>query len=217
MSSSDDFVSGMASTTMSSNPSLPRFVHPSHKKFWRGQVLPRSRQVFWNKRVAMSLTAAAIAPIVAGVAPVKDLGIQVLATAWLTYAALAFGACVTGAVLVLTLPSKEQTRIWATTARSDKATHSNLSDLLFVFTLSALLQLAVAATCGLAFVLGGDLPVWPDNVYVTHALLLSMSILLVAYALLQLIVVVRTISQIGVVLIAGINGGLEDVEGTTAN
>ncbi len=187
---------------------FPPFVDKRHNRYWAGQVWPRRRDVLYNRRVVSALLLALAAPFVVDRTPVGELEIQLLASAGLAYAALSFGACITGAVLALTLPSRQQIQTWARTAK-DGAKHSNLSDLLFVFTWSALLQLAVAMTCGLAFVLGGSLTAWNADPKWTHIALLMLAVAVIVYAFEQLLVVVVTISQIGAVLIAGINAGLD--------
>lgn len=185
---------------------LPPFTR-DHLRYWRGQVGPRLAAAFLNRRSAAALVLAAMSTVAISHAPSRRLEIQDLASAGLSYAALSFGACITGAVLVLTLPSRQQIAFWAQSKVRESAKHSNLSDLLFIFTFSAILQLAVAVVCGLAFLLGGDLPLWPSSPLLTHVALLLLALIIVFYSFAQLLVVVYTISQIGAVLIMGLNSG----------
>jgi hypothetical protein len=190
-----------------SEKALPDFVSVGHVPYWRGQVWPRRQQAFLNRRVAGAAVAAVGLPLLLHLAtPLSliSLTIDSLASAGLGYAALSFGACIMGAVLVLTLPSTRQIGEWATTAMKGN-THSRLSDLLFVFTFSAMLQLAVVVTCGVAFVVGGDGDAWPENPKTTHVLLFGLSTFIVIFSVQQLVAVVRTISTVGHAIIVGLN------------
>ena len=193
---------------MSDDKALPAFVSVEHVPYWRGQVWPRRRGAFLNRRTAAATLAAIALSLLltarSSTVPLASLHIDALASAGLAYAALAFGACITGSVLVLTLPSTRQISEWATTAKQGNA-HSRLSDLLFVFTFSAMLQLAVAMTCGFAFLLGGGGLVWPDNPRPTHVLLFALSTFVVLFSVQQLVAVVRTISTVGHAIIVGLN------------
>lgn len=167
-------------------------------RFWRGQVWPRRSSLVKHRHVLISLAVGSTVTFLAWRVPIGDLRISTLATAGLGYAALSFGACITGSVLVLSLPSREQIRLWART-RLEGRTHSNASDLLFVFTWAAAAQLGVVLTVCSAYLLGGDIAFAPSNPRLGHIVCVFISSCVAAYAFLCLSTVVSTISQVGTV------------------
>jgi hypothetical protein len=134
---------------------------------------------------------------------VGDLQISSVSGAALGYAALSFGACVTGAVLALTLPSEERVRRLATTGKDDSE-FSHYSDLVFNFTWSAMAQLALVLAVAFAYLLGGDTPVWPANPRWSHVALLVVAVAVGVYSVIRLFSVLYTMSQVAAVVISDI-------------
>src|SRR4051794_9718636 len=105
--------------------------------FLLGQVWPRRARItyldftFW-----IALASGPGLAILFSKLPGGDLAIRDLAGAGLSYASIAFGACVTGVVLVLTIPNPKHAERWATRT-SGSSQFSHYSDLIFVLTWSA--------------------------------------------------------------------------------
>jgi len=171
-------------------------ANPSH--YWRGQVAPRRDRLLRDGYAAWALGLALVGTVAVWSLPVRSVPIATVAGAALAYAALSFGACVTGAVLALTIGSPIQRHTWATTA--PPGTHfSHYSELVFVFTWAALAQLGVVVAAFLGFILGGDTPIAPSSPLISHVLLTFPALTVGIYAVLEIITVVSTISQLGVV------------------
>ena len=166
--------------------------------YLRGQVLPRRWKLLSDRHLYLSLVIALVGTSLSWALPIRDLRISEIAGLALAYSALSFGACVTGAVLALSVGSAEQRQRWATTF-ADGSRFSSLSELVFVFTWAAMSQLAVVVAAGLGLVLGGELLVGPESPLKTHVLLLFSAYWIGTYAVLGLVTVVSTISQLGVV------------------
>lgn len=164
--------------------------------YFRGQVLPRAKTLLWSRppavTVLMGLAAGLVLPSTVTI-PTK---ISDLATVGINYAALSFGASVTGAVLAISLPSEDRVRRWASN-RYDDDNLSSYSDLVFALTWAALAQLAVLAVSITAIVIGGDEPLIPANAYLTHKIALGLALAIFAYGVLQLLTLISTISQLG--------------------
>lgn len=166
--------------------------------YLRGQVLPRRWKLLTDRHLYVSLAIALVGTSLTWTLPIRDLRISEIAGLALAYSALSFGACVTGAVLALSVGGAQQRQRWATTF-ADGSRFSSLSELVFVFTWAAMSQLAVVVAAGLGLVLGGELVVGPEHPFKTHVVLLFTAYWIGAYALLGLVTVVGTISQLGVV------------------
>jgi hypothetical protein len=174
--------------------------------FWRGQVWPRRESLLKDRHFWTSAVAAVILTAISWHLPLRRVPISTIALAALSYSAISFGACVTGTVLALTLPSAPQRRLWATTGGAGSS-FTHMSELLFVFTWSAVCQLAVVIAGACAYVLGGNGIVGPADPSWTDVILVGAFLFVAMYAVLHLFTVVGTLSQLGAVSIANENAG----------
>lgn len=166
----------------------------------RGQVAPRARQLLLN---STSLFAAVFAVIVAGAIdrlPIGSMKISDVVTNGFTFASITLGACFSAIVLSLGLPGAERLRKWSSLEGTTKS-KSALSDLVFVLVWAALSQVAVIITCAAALIFGGEHALGPTGMHIPHRVGLFLGSFVFFYALLELIIVVRTLSQVGVVII----------------
>lgn len=116
-----------------------KFLRPS--SYWQYQV--------WNRRKKLISRRLSILGVLAGLAVAFGLpriasqGISSsnVASAIMTFASIAFGACLTGAVLALTLPSDKLRKELSEHHTPKDSKFSDFSDLVFVFTWSAISQL----------------------------------------------------------------------------
>ena len=167
----------------------------------RGQILPRLPGLLRSSTFWLSVASAILLTLVAQHTPFGTLSIREVIDGTLTYASISLGACVSATVLALGLPGTERIRRWSTVSGSTPGM-SLLSDLVFVLTWAALAQIALILTCVVSLVLGGELPIAPRDWKETHAIGLLAGSIAFFYALFQLLVVVQTLLQIGVVVIA---------------
>ena len=175
-------------------------TRPEHIRFWRGQVWRRRRRLACDWTLFASLVSGIILTVLVFHSPGGQLEIREIGAAGLSYAAIAFGACVTGVVLTLSLSSPERVRRWATTTRSEGSEFSNYSDLVFVLTWSAVMQLGVIALSLGAYLFGAKIVMAPHNARLSHYLVLDVSLTIATYAFLQLFTVVSTLSLVSYVI-----------------
>lgn len=183
--------------------STSRIDDRPHHRYWKGQVWPRRRLILLHRHMAWAAGFTALVVALCATQPVGALQISSVSGAALGYAALSFGACVTGAVLALTLPSEDRVRKLATSGTRGSE-FSHYSDLVFNFTWSAVAQLALVLTVAFAYLLGGDTPVWPSNPRWTHVALLITAVAVGVYSVIRLFSVLYTMSQVAAVVISDI-------------
>ena len=180
-------------------PEKPRF-DPGDVHFLSGQVRPRWRQISSRPRVAVVVLLGVAIGCAAPHMPLGRVRVTDLATAGLAFSALSFGACITGAVLALTLPAQENSD-WITYTEEGHR-HSYYSDLIFVFTWSAAAQIGVVVVSAVALIAGGDNNAAPPGSWTSNRVLVGLAATIFFYALAQLWTVIETISQLGFVRIS---------------
>jgi len=166
--------------------------------FWACQVWQRRARLFSRRRgilaVVIGLAAAFLIPRIGN----EQALVSDLAATSLTFASISFGACLTGAVLALTVPSKVQRDDWSQSSLPGSP-FSHFSDLVFVFTWSAMSQLAVVgASVGLYLTEAPPTTIATQHVDVALQIFLGILGAVGINAVLQLTAVVRTISQLAV-------------------
>lgn len=124
-----------------------------------------------------------------------DLKLADIATAVLTFATISFGACLTGAVLALTIPSDTQRH--ELSAQRAEARFTDFSDLVFTFTWSAMSQLPLVLLAFATYGIGGTVHATHDlGSHVPERVVLGTMAFVGVNAFLQLTTVVKTISQL---------------------
>jgi hypothetical protein len=166
----------------------------------RGQIAPRLRHLVLNKIVLYAILSGVICAVLASYLPVGEMTISSVVANGFTFASIAMGSCISAIVLSLGLPGAERLRKWSNMNGPIKG-KSVLSDLVFALTWAALAQVALILVCVLATLFGGNLPLAPESMTVTHWLGLAISLIVFLYAVLELVVVVQTLVQIGVMII----------------
>lgn len=165
-------------------------------RYFRGQVWPRRRELFFSWRFLLPFMLAGSLVVSLRLTTTLVVPIQDVASLGLNYSALAFGACVTGAVLAIGLPSEDRIRRW--TATTDPVTgYSQYGKLVFATTWAAVSQLMVLLVSSLGLVIGNKTAILPVNALVTHSVLLALSLGVFLYAVLQLLILLSTVSQLG--------------------
>lgn len=177
--------------------------HDQRRDLWllRGQIAPRLGQLLWQWAAGGAAAMAGLVTWRASALPFGRLAIIDVANGALTFASISTGACISALVLSLGLPGGDRLRRWAR-APGSVAGKSALSDLVFVLVWAALVQVALIAACAAAGILGGDLEVAPKGMSPSHGLGLFAALAVFFYALFELVIVVQTLVQVGVVMIA---------------
>jgi hypothetical protein len=163
--------------------------------YWRGQVLPRLDTMGKSPVLWLPVLSGLIVPWIVSCWVSIDTPISDVAGTGMNYAAIGFGACITGAVLGISLPGPGRVNLWAKIETTKG--FSGYSDLVFALTWAALAQLGVVVVCILVIIVGGDEHLLPLDPKEEHLVLLGISLAIFLYAVVQLLVLVQTISQLG--------------------
>ncbi|WP_314455808.1 hypothetical protein [uncultured Microbacterium sp.] len=167
--------------------------------FWRTHVWKRRRQLSHDTAPWVALGLAVAFTAAAPSLPVAAMPVTDLADAGLLYAALSFAAAIAGVGIAFGVPGAERIQRWST-LRSKGSDFAAFSDLAFVFTWAAMVQVAVVIVSFLAIVFGRDATVIPAGVSIEdapmHYLSLLFSVWLWWYALFELTAVIRTVMQV---------------------
>jgi hypothetical protein len=122
-----------------------------------------------------------------------------LADIGLLYAALSFAAAIAGVGIAFGVPGAARIRHWST-LQSPNSSFPAFSNLAFVFTWAAMVQVGVVLTCFLAMAFGRGATVIPAGKALTevplHYVSLFVSLWLWWYALFELTAVIRTVMQV---------------------
>jgi hypothetical protein len=169
-------------------------------KLWRGQIVPRLPALFLDKIVLISVVIGATFATLACYLPVGEMAISAVVANGIMFASIAMGSCISAIVLSLGLPGTERLHRWSN-MKGNTADKSALSELIFSLTWAALAQIGLILVCGLATLFGGDLSLAPDPMPLSHWAGLGLGLTVFIYALLELVVVVQTLVQIGVMII----------------
>lgn len=166
--------------------------------YWRGQVFPRARNLILDWGTAASLVGGVITVWIISTGGSQGTPIQDVAGAVLDYAAIGFGACVTALVLAISLAPTERVQRWSTRYPHGHE-FSTYSELIFVLSWSAAVQLFTVLIAFISKFVGGSIAVWPHDPLRSHVILLWLAASTVIYALWQVATVVATLSMIGAV------------------
>ena len=167
--------------------------------YYLGQVVPRLRKILWHWTFVLTIMASICLYFCARWTSFGDVSIASLRSNLTAYAALSFGASIGSCVLVLTLPNRDFIRA-VSLHKLEGSCHSSYSDLLFVFTFSAMAQLATIGAVVAMYGLGGTEQVLADHASLSHHVLLILAVVVVVFSVLRLVLVVTTLSQLGVVI-----------------
>lgn len=120
-----------------------------------------------------------------------------IVTALLTYAAIALGFCLSGLTVALTLPDSEFTKHLAT-MKPENAKHDSYSDLMFVFSWTALIHWVDVVIAILILVLAGpDEKILPSGSGWVRSAILGGVVFSSVYGVCQFMITVITLAQVG--------------------
>jgi hypothetical protein len=166
-------------------------------QYARDEVITRLMRVAWSTEVFVAATVGITLGIEGPAWNFAHIKPTEVSTALLTYAAIAFGFCISGMALVLTLPN--QTFItWLIQEPIPRKSTNAYSDLLFVFSWTAVCHWLLVVLAFLLLSLGNgrdNLIKWSDTrVWRTFiGILFGITI----YSSIQFLLTVITLSQVG--------------------
>lgn len=187
----------------------------TESSFWRSQVWGRRKQLLTDPDPWVSLGLALITMVLVPHIPLAAVRIDALAELGFVYAALSFGAAVTGAGLTFGIPGKDRIRRWSK-IKPKGSKFSSFSNLIFVFAWAASIQVAVVVISALAVAFGSGYEVLPNGAIPSHVVFLFLAMWVWWYALLELAAVIQTLLQVANAII-GEEAKLPDNRGANAD
>jgi hypothetical protein len=174
-------------------------------QYGKDEVAPRARRIILSSSTVLALAAAwaveRFGPE-AGLATAKSGN---LANALLTYSAIAFGFCLSGMTLALTLPDKDFGNELAQSRRGPNDPDA-YSDLLFVFSWTAVCHWVTVAIGFVATIaLPADQEVLPVGASDVRRAVVSTLVAITVYVVSQFLITVITLSQVGRLYIVVLN------------
>jgi hypothetical protein len=161
------------------------------------EVKPRLRRIVLQPQVALAVAIGAACIFFGDQFPAYQLKSSDVVSMVLTYAAIAFGFCITGMVLVLTLPSERFLKALQQHKLDSNGQNSYL-DLLFVFSWTAVCHWLLVVSGIAAILIRGTEPSllnkWDGYGW---RCFVSLFFALCAYSLIQFLLTVITLSQVG--------------------
>jgi hypothetical protein len=167
------------------------------RQYSREEVLPRWRRIIWQPQVAFAVALVWFTSFYGAQLPAAGLKMSELTTIPLTYSAIAFGFCIAGMALVLTLPSEHFVSLLMK-HRLGRNTQNSYSDLLFVFSWTAIIHwIAVLMSIIAVCVRGGDRTVLTVDDGVAWRYFVGAIVGVSLYGLIQFLLTVITLSEVG--------------------
>lgn len=166
---------------------------------FEGQIAPRIGLIAFHKIAISSLIISILLGAFIDHFPVANTQISTLSNIGFTFSSLSLGACFATAALCLSLPGEGRLSKWAKTPGEIEGS-SALSDLIFVIVWAAVCQIFLVLVCTLALILGGTYTVFPDSAGLLQRILISFSAFTFFYSLGELLIVISTVSQLGIVI-----------------
>lgn len=162
------------------------------------QLLPRlTSSIFhWNSALWPALIFGSVLGYLGGYFVPATTTVGAVVIAFLTYAAIALGFSLAGLTLVLTLPSVQFVN-WLCESQPSKQKHDSYSDLLFTFSWTALIHWAiVSGSIVLVLLVNPNQPAFEIE---KHRLISALIASLGLYGLLEFLVTLISIAQLGFV------------------
>jgi hypothetical protein len=160
-------------------------------------LLPRLRRIVINLGFALSIVIGVTCFSQGPNLPVAQLKSSDVGSMILTYAAIAFGFCITGMALVLTLPNDRFLKSLQC-HKIDSKSQSSYLDLLFVFSWTAVCHWLLVVSGIAIIIFRGTVPnLMSQSDALGWRLFVSWFFGLCAYSLIQFLMTVITLSQLG--------------------
>jgi hypothetical protein len=165
--------------------------------YFLDEALPRWKSIFCGSELWIALGCGIVIGGWGNSIFIADLRVGDVASALLTYAAIALGFCLSGLIVALTLPDRDFARELATNKTSATVPNS-YSNLMFVFSWTAIAHWFVVFVALLALLmLGSDALLYPAHSHWTRHLGIGLVGFIASYALFQFLLAVITLSMVG--------------------
>jgi len=167
------------------------------RQYLRDEIGPRVESIIGGSELWLSLfigIACAVwgDQILLGKAKIGDI-----VGGLLTYASIAFGFCLAGLTLALTLPDQNFVKKLATSKVSNRK-HDAYSDLLFVFSWTAICHwVAIVAFIAALVLAGPQSDILPAAAPISRRVVVAVIAFITAYGVLRFLITLITLSQVG--------------------
>jgi hypothetical protein len=167
------------------------------RQYAADEVWPRWRRILLQPQIVGAVALGVLTSKFGAAWPLAELKMGDMTMMLLTYAAIAFGFCIAGMALVLTLPSEAFVSLLMHHKVGQHSTNS-YSDLLFVFSWTAVVHwstvvLSIVAVC----IRRTDRIVLNEADGIGWKILTGFLVALASYALVQFLLTVITLSEVG--------------------
>ncbi|HEU5003442.1 MAG TPA: hypothetical protein VFW71_11780 [Actinomycetota bacterium] len=170
----------------------------AYRQYGADEVRPRLAEVVKGAEFWVALAVGAGLAGIGGDSPLHRLQAGQVDSAIITYAAIAFGFCLAGLTIAITLPDAAFATELATPENGKPPSRTAFSDLLFVFSWTAVTHWLVIVLSLLALpLLRPDAPLIGAESSVYHRFIVGLTVAATIYALLQFLITVITLSQVG--------------------
>jgi hypothetical protein len=171
--------------------------------YLRESLSPRLAQVIGGAQLGIAITIGVLAAFFGDRTGANNAKLTDLLIAVLTYASVAFGFCLAGLTVTLTLPSADFTKHLANLRKAKQPpTRNAYSDLLFVFSWTAVAHwLVVTGALVMLATRNGDAHVLPAGASCGLRTLTGVFLGVLVYALIQFLITLVTLSQVSDVYI----------------
>jgi hypothetical protein len=169
--------------------------------YLREETLPRTRSIVLSTDFVLAVVLGVVVVRWGDSLNLADVKVGDIVSALLTYAAIAFGFCLSGLTVALTLPSDTFVKYLATSI-PPKGKFDAYSDLMFVFSWTAMIHwIDVVALVGILILAGSDSKVLPANATLVRKVVVGGLTFFVVYGVFQFMLTLVTLSQVGRVYI----------------
>jgi hypothetical protein len=173
--------------------------------YLRYETAPRLREVVSGSDFVLAVMLGAGFAIWGGKVSLAEMKVEDITTILLTYAAIAFGFCLSGLTLALTLPDRAFAQELALAHPKQNGPNS-YSNLMFIYSWTAIIHwLVIVASIGILVFSGSDQKILPSNASPGRHLVVGLLIFLSAYGVFRFLVALITLSQVGTAYISNLS------------
>lgn len=163
----------------------------------RDEAAPRIRKIIFSTEFFVAIALGILAAKWGDSANLADVKIGDVVATLLTYSAIAFGFCLSGLTVALTLPNDTFVRYLAKLKPNAK-TFDAYSDLMFVFSWTALIHwIDVVALVVVLILAGANQKVLPPTASSTQKTVVGALTFFITYGIFQFMLTLITLAQVG--------------------
>jgi phosphoglycerol transferase MdoB-like AlkP superfamily enzyme len=167
------------------------------RQYLRDEIGPRAGNIIGGSELWLSLLIGIACAVWGDQILLGKTKIGDMVSGLLTYASIAFGFCLAGLTLALTLPDRSFAKRLATSKVSNRKQDA-YSDLLFVFSWTAICHwVAIVAFIVALVVAGPQSDILPSTAPISRRVFVAVIAFITAYGVLRFLITLITLSQVG--------------------